>query len=71
MAVSLISLISTILFGVAVAVVRWRSYLFGKTVEKAKAQEKVIDDLKEGNQAIVRARGDTSIADRLRDRYKL
>jgi len=71
MGVSLISLISMILVAAGVLLVRWRSYLFGKTVEKAKAQEKVIDDLKEGNQAIVRARGDTSIADRLRDRYKL
>jgi len=71
MTVSLITLISMMLFGVGVGVVRWRSYLFGKTVEKAKAQEKVIDDLKEGNQAIVRARGDTSIADKLRNRYKL
>lgn len=40
MNVSIITLIFTIFTGVAVALVRWRSYLFGITTEKAKVTAK-------------------------------
>jgi len=69
MTASLITLISTILFGVAVAVVRWRSYLFGKTVEKAKAQEKTLEAIKDGNDAQERIVFDADERKRVRDKY--
>jgi len=65
MGVSLISLISMILVAAGVLLVRWRSYLFGKTVEKAKAQEKTLETVKKANSARI----DGSNDDKLRKRY--
>jgi len=69
MGVSLITLISMLLVGAGVLLVRWRSYLFGKTVEKAKAQEKTLEAIKDGNDAQERIVFDADERKRVRDKY--
>lgn len=57
------------LVGVLAVVARVFFYRAGRNKERLKSQEKTLDDIEKANNAIVRAKSDKSLAQRLRDRY--
>ena len=61
----ILSLVAAMLYAVTL------SRRSGRDGEKLKQAEKVLDNVKDANDAINRARADKSIADKLRDKYGL
>jgi hypothetical protein len=70
MTLSLI-LISICLVAAVVLYVIISSNRSGKNEEKLKQAEKVLENVKDANEAITRASSDKSVADKLRDKYGL
>jgi cytochrome c-type biogenesis protein CcmH/NrfF len=66
---TIIILICMTLLVAGVVIVAASSKRSGQDGEKLKQAEKVLDNVKDANDAINRARSDKSISDRLRDKY--